>query len=206
VADFYCPKCTEDYELKSKKENFGRKVVDGAYKTMIKRLKGSGNPNLFLLNYHLRSFLVFNFLVVPKHFFVPDIIEKRPPLSVHTRRADRIGCNILLEKIPHSGRIFLVKDGVVQPERKVIETWNKTLFLRQEEGTKMRGWILDIMKCIDRLGKKEFSLDDVYRFEKELSRKYPGNKHIKDKIRQQLQLLRNRNYLEFLGSGRYRVL
>ena len=31
VADFYCPKCLEEYELKSKKDSMGKKIVDGAY-------------------------------------------------------------------------------------------------------------------------------------------------------------------------------
>ncbi len=50
VADFFCSNCEEDYELKSKKDNFVNKLVDGAYSTMIKRLRSSNNPNFFLLN------------------------------------------------------------------------------------------------------------------------------------------------------------
>ncbi|MGC8581819.1 MAG: hypothetical protein ACP5MW_05710, partial [Thermoplasmata archaeon] len=36
-----------------------------------------------------------------------------------------------------------------------------------------------------------------------LAEKHPNNKHIKDKIRQQLQILRERGYLEFKGNGKY---
>ncbi len=61
------------------------------------------------------------------------------------------------------------------------------------------------MNCVDRLNKKEFFLSDMYNFEEELKIKYPDNKHIKDKIRQQLQFLRDKGYLEFLGRGRYRL-
>src|SRR3989344_7891323 len=50
AADFYCSNCREDYELKSKKNIIGARVVDGAYKTMIERLRGDDNPNLFLLS------------------------------------------------------------------------------------------------------------------------------------------------------------
>ncbi|MEK6848729.1 MAG: DpnI domain-containing protein, partial [Nanoarchaeota archaeon] len=46
VADFYCSNCSEQYELKSKKDKIGNKIVDGAYSTMIKRLKSAENPNL----------------------------------------------------------------------------------------------------------------------------------------------------------------
>ena len=47
VADFYCLNCCEDYELKSKKNGIGKKIVDGAYRAMIERLKGANNPNFF---------------------------------------------------------------------------------------------------------------------------------------------------------------
>jgi type II restriction enzyme len=47
VADFYCKKCAEEYELKSKNGEIGKKIVDGAYSTMIERLKSDNNPNFF---------------------------------------------------------------------------------------------------------------------------------------------------------------
>ncbi len=31
------------------------------------------------------------------------------------------------------------------------------------------------------------------------------NRHVRDKIRQQLQILRDLGFVEFLGSGRYRL-
>ena len=95
VADFFCQHCREDFELKSKKNAMGNKIVDGEYQTMLARLTGINNPNFF---------------VIPKHFFVPDIIEKRKPLSITARRAGWTGCNILLKRIPASGRIFLVRE------------------------------------------------------------------------------------------------
>lgn len=205
VADFFCSHCKEDYELKSKKESVGNKIVDGAYRTMIERLQDNNNPNFFLLNYNLKSLEVLNFLVIPKHFFVPEIIEKRKPLTLTARRAGWIGCNILFQSIPQTGKIFFVKDGVIEPKKRVLAEWEKTLFLREEREVSAKGWILDIMRSIEKLGKREFMLDDMYKFEKELSRLHPDNNHIKDKIRQQLQILRNKNYLEFIGRGIYRV-
>ena len=61
-----------------------------------------------------------------------------------------------------------------------------------------KGWILDIMNCIDKIGKGEFFLNEVYAFEKLLGQKHPNNRHIKDKIRQQLQFLRDKGYLDFV--------
>src|SRR3989344_599635 len=165
VADFFCSNCKEDYELKSKKETIGNKLVDGAYRTMIERLRDSNTPNLFLLNYDLQGFRVLNFFVIPKHFFVPNIIEKRKALSQTARRAGWIGCNILLQSIPQAGKIFFVKNRKIEPKEKVVAEWQKTLFLREEKEISAKGWLLDIMNCLEKLGNKEFTLDEVYAFE-----------------------------------------
>ena len=47
VVDFFCMGCREDFELKSKKDAIGDKIVDGAYQTMMERLISVNNPNLF---------------------------------------------------------------------------------------------------------------------------------------------------------------
>lgn len=205
VADFYCPNCSEEYELKSKKDSMGTKIVDGAYIKMIERLTGNNNPNFFFLNYNPVQYSVFNFLVIPKHFFIPNIIEKRKPLSETAKRAGWVGCNILLQDIPQSGRIFYIKNGKQEEKNKILDSWQKTLFLRDSNKIELKGWILDVMNCIDRLGKKEFALDEIYAFADLLSQKHPGNKHIKDKIRQQLQLLRDKGYLKFISRGKYKI-
>ena len=61
------------------------------------------------------------------------------------------------------------------------------------------------MKCVEAIGRESFTLDDAYGFEPRLARLYPGNNNVRPKIRQQLQVLRDRGWLEFLGRGRYRV-
>jgi type II restriction enzyme len=159
-----------------------------------------------VLNYHLQSFSVIDFLVIPKHFFVPEIIEKRRPLANTARRAGWVGSNILLQKVPQAGKIFLVRQGQIEPKDKVLSKWKKTLFLRDEKEVFARGWLLDVMRCIEKIKKQEFTLHDVYAFEKELSLLHPENKHIKDKIRQQLQILRDRNYLDFIARGYYKLV
>ncbi len=205
AADFFCPHCKEEYELKSKKDSMGKKIVDGAYTTMIERLQSSNNPNFFFLNYTLKDYCVINFMVIPKHFFVPEIIEKRPPLTASARRAHWVGCNIILKNIPQAGKIFYIRDARPEPQNLIMKNWQKALFLRKEKKIESRGWLLDIMKCIDSLPKQEFTLAEMYSFEKALSKKYPENHHIKDKIRQQLQFLRDMGYLEFVNKGLYRT-
>jgi uncharacterized protein YlaI len=86
VADFFCPTCQEQYELKSKKGHFGASVVDGAYSAMRERLASDDNPNLLLLSYSLKTFGVLDAFVIPKHFFVQEVIQERPPLAPGTIR------------------------------------------------------------------------------------------------------------------------
>jgi len=183
----------------------GKKIVDGAYGKMIERLNSTNNPSFFFLNYDLQDYRVQNFVVIPKHFFIPEIIEKRKPLSENARRAGWIGCNILLQSIPQSGKIFYIKNGTPENKGDVLKNWQKTLFLRESGNVALRGWILDVMNCIDKLNKKDFTLDEIYDFENILSEKHPENKHIKDKIRQQLQFLRDKGYLKFLDRGKYKL-
>jgi len=204
VADFLCPTCKEEFELKSQKGKFGAKVADGAYVTKCERLAASNNPNLLLMNYDLKSLAVVNLLVVPKHFFVRAIIEQRKPLAPTARRAGWIGSNILLSRIPESGKIHIVQNGIIRPKELVLAEWQKTLFLRSES-PESRGWLLDVMKCVESLGKQEFSLDEVYAFERHLGDLYPGNQNVRPKIRQQLQYLRDRGFVEFISRGYYRL-
>ncbi len=48
-----------------------------------------------------------------------------------------------------------------------------------------RGWTLDVLNAVHSLGKKEFSLFDVYTHAEALAILHPDNRHIRDKIRQQ---------------------
>lgn len=205
VADFRCSHCTEDYELKSTRYGIGAKLVDGAYRTMIERLLCGSNPNLFLLKYDLASLQVRDFFVVPKHFFVPEIIEKRKPLALHARRAGWIGCNILLGRIPETGKIHFVKQGRIEPKASVLAEWQKTLFLRRQRPVSAKSWLLDVLRIIERIGKRDFTLGEVYAFEGELRTLHPENKHIRQKIRQQLQVLRDQHYLDFVSRAVYRL-
>jgi len=204
ARSFYCTTCNEEYELKSEGNGFGKKVLDGAYHVKCERLAASNNPSLFLLNYDLQNLHVTNLFVVPKHFFVREIIEERKPLAATARRAGWIGSHIRLDRMPASGRIFLVRGGVAEPKEAVLAQWQRTLFLR-DQPVEARGWLMEVMKCIESIGRAEFDLADVYAFETALARLYPDNRNVRPKIRQQLQFLRDRGYLEFTSRGHYRL-
>jgi type II restriction enzyme len=205
VGDFFCPACKEDYELKSKRSHFGAKVDDGGYRTMIQCVTENTNPNFFFVNYNARNLIVTDLFIIPAHFFSRETIEERRPLSPTAQRKGWIGCRILLQGIPYAGRISIVRNGVIERKADVLERWQRTLFLRSQRDSEAKGWLLHVMRCIEQLGKRQFSLDDVYSFESTLGNAYPGNRHVRAKIRQKLQVLRDSGYLDFVGRGIYRL-
>ncbi len=204
VADFYCKKCREQFELKSKNGKLSSTITDGAYSTMIQRINSNENPNFFFLTY-TKDWSVDNFLIIPKQFFTTEIIIKRKPLTDSARRAGWVGCNIDISSIAEAGKVFLIKNSTLIPRDIVEDSFKKTLFLR-EKNTESKGWILDIMTCVDLIKKQSFTLEDIYTFEERLKLKYPNNNFIKDKIRQQLQILRDKGFIEFATRGNYRKI
>jgi type II restriction enzyme len=79
---------------------------------------------------------------------------------------------ILLSRVPESGKIHIVQSGVIREKELVLAEWQKTLFLRSES-PETRGWLLDVMKCVESLGKRDFTLDEVYAFERHLLGRTP---------------------------------
>lgn len=64
-------------------------------------------------------------------------------------------------------------------------------------------WRDDVAEVVERLP-REFNIDDVYRFVPVLHEKHPENRHIREKIRQQLQILRDEGRILFSDvGGRY---
>ena len=163
---------------------------------MIERITSISNPDLFVMQY-TKEYQVLNLLVVPKFFFTPEIIE--------TRRAGWIGCNILISDIPKQGKILIVDRQHLRNKEDVINDY-KLIKNMQTNNINNRGWLFDVLNCINEIPDKEFKLNDVYRFIEVLKEKHINNNHIEAKIRQQLQLLRDKGYIEFLERGHYRKI
>jgi len=202
VKDFICSFCSASYELKSSKTKFLSRVVDGEYHTMIDVIETYRTPDFIFMEYDKSNWLVKNLFIVPNHFFSPSIIEERPALSQTARRSGWIGCNILIDRIPIDGKIYIIQNSQIFAKDLIINQFNKMSFLNQEK-IASRGWIYDILNCINNIGREEFTIKEIYAFEEELKIKHPNNSRIKDKIRQQLQFLRDKNIISFLGNGRY---
>ena len=202
VVDFICPSCKAEFQLKAKSTPLGKKIRDAAYQPMIERVLANRSPHFVFMHYDRNALEVRKVLLVPGHFITPSVIEKCKPLSASARRHDWVGCNILLDKIPPDGQLTVVSHEGILPQQQVRQMWKRFSWLGKVL-PESRGWLMDVLLCIRRIGKGEFTLSDVYKFENELSLMHPNNRNIRAKIRQQLQLLRDKGIIRFLGRGRY---
>jgi type II restriction enzyme len=204
AVDYFCPFCDSPFQLKSQSKPIGAKIVDAAYSEMKRAILEDRTPNLFVLHYDLDTWAVRTVLLVPHFAFTLSTLEKRPPLAPTARRAGWVGCNILLDRIPMHARISVVSEGSPHTPHEVRRSYNRLRPLEKLHLEK-RGWTLDVLQIVQSLGKAEFTLADVYAHTHNLAKLHPKNAHIADKIRQQLQVLRDLGLLEFLGSGSYRL-
>jgi type II restriction enzyme len=169
---------------------------------MVRAIMEDRTPNLFALHYEPTEWRVANLILVPQFAFPLSAIEKRKPLGPDARRAGWVGCNILLGAIPHDARINIVEDGKAASSAAVRAQYARIRPLEKLKA-EQRGWTLDVLNVVRSLKRAEFNLAEVYAFERKLARLHPANRHVRDKIRQQLQVLRDLGLLQFLGGGDY---
>lgn len=202
--DYRCPNCEFWFQLKSQKTRIGDSITDGAYSAMMEAIKNDRTPNFFFMQYELATWSVKNLLLVPHFAFPPSAIIERKPLSPTARRAGWIGCNIALNRIPIEARISLVTETQIVSEQEVREKFKKVKPLK-EISVSQRGWTLDVLNIVRRLGKPEFINEEVYAFTRELEKIHPDNRHVRDKIRQQLQVLRDTGFLIHVSRSEWRL-
>jgi type II restriction enzyme len=202
--DYRCPDCEFWFQLKSQKTRIGDSITDGAYSAMMEAIQNDRTPNFFFMQYELATWSVKNLLLVPHFAFPPSAIIERKPLSPTARRAGWIGCNIALNRIPIEARISLVTERQIVSEKEVRENFKKVKPLK-EISVAQRGWTLDVLSIVRRLGKPEFTNEEVYVFTHELEKLHPDNRHVRDKIRQQLQVLRDTGFLIHVSRSEWRL-
>ena len=205
AVDYFCPACNSPFQLKSQSKPLGTRIVDAAYSEMKRAILEDRTPNLFVLHYDLDAWAVRTVLLVPHFAFALSALERRKPLAPTAHRAGWVGCNILLDKIPANARISVVNDGTPQTPREVRNFYDRLRPLEKLHVEK-RGWTLDVLQIVQSLGKLEFTLADVYAHADVLAKLHPNNRHVRDKIRQQLQVLRDLGLLTFLGDGSYGLI
>ena len=171
---------------------------------VIDKLNNNNLPNFLFLSY-TASYLVSDLILIPKFFFILSIIEKRAPLKRTAKRSGWFGCNILYKNLPEVGRINIIQNSKIQTPNSVRNNWLRVKSI-QEMPNERKGWLFDVLSLMELLNKPTFRLHELYQYESELSKKYPQNQNIRPKIRQQLQILRGKKIIKFLGSGKYELL
>lgn len=204
AVDLACPQCRRNFQVKSVRKWGQRKIVDAGYDSMIRAIRSDSTPDLLVLHYSSDDWLVRNLMLVPSVFFSETVIEKRSPLAPAARRAGWIGCNILLDRIPQDGQIAVVANGSPLSESEVRSEYSRVQALRSVPPPH-RGWTLDVLSAIRKLGKTRFSLSELYGLEPSLQALHPNNRNVRPKIRQQLQVLRDLQLIGFVGSGMYEL-
>ena len=204
AIDYLCTACHSPFQLKSQAKAFGRKIVDSAYSGMKLAILEDRTPNLYVLRYDLLGWRVRTVILIPRFAFTLSAVERRRPLAPTARRAGWVGCNILLDQIAADARISVVEDGRILSNKEVRQAYDRLRPLQKLDIEK-RGWTLDVLNAVRSLSRVEFSLADLYARAGALAKLHPKNLHVRDKIRQQLQVLRNLGFVEFLGNGSYRL-
>jgi len=204
TIDYVCRKCKSAFQLKSQGSPLSFRIVDAAYSSMRDAIRSKRTPNLFVMHYDRKEWSVSNVILVPNFAFSMSAIEKRKALGPQARRAGWVGCNILLGRIPADAKIPIVTEGCAISSSEVRRQYAR---LRPLESltSENRGWTLDVLNAVRGLGMSDFALSDVYALESSLGRLHPHNRHVRDKIRQQLQVLRDLGLIAFLGRGHYRL-
>jgi type II restriction enzyme len=204
ASDYSCPECKFWYQLKSQRTPIRNSINDGQYDTMVNAIQSDEAPSFYFMQYDLATWRVRNLLLVPHFAFPPSAIIKRKPLSPTARRAGWVGCNFALNRIPAEARIPVVTESRITPATEVRKKFKRVKPLK-ELSMRQRGWTLDVLNAVRRLSKTEFTTTDAYSFARELEKLHPDNRHVRDKIRQQLQVLRDAGLLLHVGRGAWRL-
>jgi len=194
VIDYSCPKCSLPFQLKSRSRPLGNSIRDAAYTAMLRAIEQNGTPNLYALHYDRSSWRVRNLILIPHFALTRSAIQPTKPTRPKTRPSDWVGCNIILTNLPPDARISLISDGIPTLPHQVRESFRRLKPLK-ELPPQERGWTLDVLRVVRALNKREFSNGDVYAFETHLASLHPKNFTVRDQIRKQLQVLRDRGFL-----------
>ena len=199
TTDCFCDSCGAEFQIKSMAKNFGRTLLGAEYQTTLASVQAGKHPSLILVHYS--GAYVVDVQLIHQAWITSSCIIPRSPLKPPARRAGWQGCTFDLSRIPQMAKVDVVKNSVVQNQESVLVHWQ----VAQQFSTRKvdsRSWTADVLHVVERLPDK-FKLEEVYRFEGELARLYPNNHFIPDKIRQQLQVLRDMNIIRFVSRGEY---
>jgi len=74
VADFACPRCGEEYQLKSKRGRLGARITDAAYSEALQATERNAFPHLLLMQYVEIPGPVVDLQAIPGAFITPTTL------------------------------------------------------------------------------------------------------------------------------------
>lgn len=110
-----------------------------------------------------------------------------------------------LKKPVDALKAFLKRAVLEEYPKTDVDQWDLTPEAWAEVGNELSGWTRLVLNSLNSIPSNDFDISQVYRVCLPISAvKFPKNRFQRQKIRQQLQRLRDLGYLEFLGEGHYR--
>lgn len=207
VVDFQCAACQTWSQLK-----FGgarkRIIENGAYAQKQAWIRSRAMPDYILGRYDRDTWRVSDLWVVPGHFITANSIRARNELPPTHPRAGHVLSTIRLDALPPDAMVPVVADGEVRDPHAVRVDYRRFNFLR-ERGERAAGWMTEVLKEVRAFGTvgESFELVDFYLFaEARLASRFPNNRNVRPKMRQQLQELLIRGVVARERPGRYRVV
>ena len=194
VADYFCASCAEKYQLKGQRR-WGESVLGSNYQKMMDAIRQDRTPNFFLLRYEVPIWEVRDLQLIPRFAISPSVIARRKPLAPSARRPNWVGYTLRIALVPTAAKIDLIINGAEVDRREVRAKYEQITRLASLP-PESRGWTLDVLRVIENLPARAFSNQEIYSFEFELAKLHPGNRNIRPKIRQQLQVLRDRGLIK----------
>lgn len=211
VYDFSCPDCCERYQLKGERRAKSykslescKRVLGAEYRTTLNSVEKGSHPSFLLLKYDDEKMVVLDIAFIHRSCITMSCLSARKPLAPTARRAGWQGVSFLLDRIPTVGWIPVMVAGVPVQKSDVITSCSSAQKMLSRS-LNSRNWPADMLCCIDQLG-IQFRIDEAYQFEAHLASLHPENKRVREKIRRQLQSLRDLGMLHFDGNGVYRRL
>ena len=203
--DFYCPKCEQPYELKSAKRAHTNIVQDGGYDSMMETICGENVPALMLMHYS-PQWCVQGLVAIHPVFLIPDVVMKRAKPHIRPKTGKEYWmCKLNLSSVPDDGKITLISNGIVRPHVEVRRQFQESARFETLPVTK-RGWVALVLATVRKIGKMRITNADLFSHEESMHAIFPGNSHVRDKIRQQMQVLMRLGYVERTAPGEYRVI
>ena len=121
--DVFCSSCNEDFQIKSSKKKFSKRITGAEYNTTLKSVKIPNNPSFMLLHYDEDAMAVVNFEIIHHSFITEKCIIPRKPLSDKAKRAGWQGCLIDIEGIANIAKIQVIENGIRKDSLQVKDEW-----------------------------------------------------------------------------------